>query len=313
MARHGKKDPTGQAKNRRRAFRKLEARLKSAEKKIQDTVAAIPSRVERQVKVVNAQTEEIYIYDLNEQNEEALRQAITYTLNAELLETQGEAMPMGWYWQKEIEQPYRQGTLETARDQNRNIEAAALAGYLARGMRPQPVDQAQILFSETYRNNIQRQYKASFAELKGLSADTSKQISRQVIDGIHAGKSPEELSAAITDRVNVSKSRADGIAQTEINKAYTDAAMDATIQIADVTGLRAGVIHVSALLPTTREHHAARHGNAYTVEDQRQWWDEGANRIRCHCSVISVLIDDNGRVVESKTRDKIQAEREFFD
>ena len=83
--------------------------------------------------------------------------------------------------------------------------------------------------------------------------------------------------------------------------------------MAERTGLRAGVIHISALATTTRPSHAARHGNAYTTADQNQWWDTGANRINCKCTTISILIDRNGKVIQAETQQEIKAEKTFFD
>jgi hypothetical protein len=101
--------------------------------------------------------------------------------------------------------------------------------------------------------------------------------------------------------------------ETEINKAYNDAKLDATRLLSDRTGLRAAVIHISALTPTTRATHADRHGNAYTVGDQQQWWSEGSNRINCKCSTQSVLIDSKGNVMQGELQEEIKEERSFFD
>jgi len=60
-------------------------------------------------------------------------------------------------------------------------------------------------------------------------------------------------------------------------------------------GLKSMEMHYSALSPTTRLTHAQRHGNLYTVEQQRSWWAQGANSINCKCSTISVLVDDAGK------------------
>ena len=72
-------------------------------------------------------------------------------------------------------------------------------------------------------------------------------------------------------------------------------------------------MHISALLPTTRSWHADRHGNVYTPEQQRRWWDEGANRINCHCSVRSVRVDKKGKVKNIQQQKRIKKRgAEFF-
>ena len=131
--------------------------------------------------------------------------------------------------------------------------------------------------------------------------------------GISRHATSTQISKEIQERLDGSRSSAERTANTEVNKAYNDARLNATEVAARQTGLRAGVLHLSALIPTTREGHAARHGNAYTVAQQRQWWDSGSNRIRCHCSTRSVLIDSAGNVIDVELQEEIQAEREFFD
>ena len=155
-------------------------------------------------------------------------------------------------------------------------------------------------------------YVTSYANIKSLSSTTASQVVQRINSGITAGKTPTKIAADVADRFEVSRSNAKRIVVTEVNEAYTNAKLDATNLAANQSGLRAGVIHISALLATTREHHAARHGNAYTVTDQRQWWDTGSNRINCHCSIQSVLIDRQGRVVQKELQQDLKKERATF-
>ena len=113
-----------------------------------------------------------------------------------------------------------------------------------------------------------------------------------------------------SDSISSAPSR---IADTEINKAYNDTRLNAVELAAERTGLRAGVLHISALLPTTRDNHAARHGLVYTPQEQMQWWNTGSNRINCKCSTESVLVDNEGRVVDTERQESTrEAGRSFF-
>lgn len=53
-------------------------------------------------------------------------------------------------------------------------------------------------------------------------------------------------------------------------------------------------MHISALSPTTRPTHAARHGNLYTEEEMQEWWSKDGNDVECRCSVVTILLDENG-------------------
>ena len=155
-------------------------------------------------------------------------------------------------------------------------------------------------------------YASNFEVIKTLSDRTADQVNQMINLGIQAGNTPTQISEMITQRFDVARSSADRIANTEVNKAYNDARLNAVDVAAEQTGLRAGVIHLSALLPTTRQTHGDRHGNAYTTAQQRQWWNSDANRINCHCSTTTVLIDRQGRVIDTELQQEIKAERTFF-
>lgn len=310
MGRKTKADPTGQAVNRNRGTRRLSARLNSAEREVKALFRGIPRTARRHTRIVNA--EQITVYDY-EHDEEAFALLVAFILNAELLETQGGLMPFDWYWKEDVERPYRQGTAEEVRDFNRLVAGAIAAGVLVDGLAPQIVPIEQVLLSEPYRTALNSAQVSNFSTIKSLSDRTASQVLQRINAGIQAGETPTAIAKGISERFDVARSSAKRIADTEINKAYNDAKLDATRLLGERTGLRAAVLHISALSPTTRETHAARHGNAYTVADQLSWWNMGVNRINCKCTTRSVLIDRKGRVIDSELQRDIRAERSFFD
>lgn len=294
-------DPTGQAGNRSRALRMLNGRLITAERKIKALFRGIPRTSSRQTQIVNAEVDTVYEYDYDETD---LDRAVRFTLNNELLDTQNVEKPFNWYWDPAIELPYRQGTTEEVRDFSLLIAGVVVAGL------PAPETSVQdVLLSQEYQKRVTSAKVSGFTSVKGLNDRTANQVLQMMNAGLQAGNTPSTIAAGISERFNVAKSSAKRIAETEINKAYNDAKLDATKLLGKRTGLRAGVIHVSALLPTTRTSHAARHGNAYTVDNQLQWWNSGTNRINCHCSTRSVLIDRSGNVVQSEIQDEIRDQK----
>lgn len=319
MARRNKQDPTGQGRRRRKASRTLTASLKRAQTRVLEAFNKIPRQRTAEQKIRNAESV-TYEYALSPREQEMLNEEVERIIEDELDEVD---------WEAEIEPPYRQGVMEETQRTNHLIEAAIVAGILIDPFgRPEEtprfgdIDSSLLLRSLTpeqavltreYRRALEAKVRIDLKTIKTLSTSSAADANRVINQGMSAGKTPSQIAKDIQERFNVSEAKARRIAETEINKAYNDGKIQGVDMMAKRTGLRAGVIHISALLPTTRAHHAARHGNAYTTADQQQWWDTGANRINCKCSVISVLIDAKGNVVQSETQKEIKAERKFFE
>lgn len=305
-----KEDPTGQARNRNKSSRRLSSRVGKAERKVKALFRAIPKSVKKITKIVNAKQTTVYDY---EADQEQLTRSVEFILNEELLETQAGIMQADWFWKDDVELPYRQGTVEEIRDFNQLIIAGVIAGLLVKGIAPETISVEQVLMSEAYRSALRNTQINNFSTIKTLSERTAAQVLQRINSGIQSGQTPTFIANEISQRFDVAKSSAKRISETEINKAFNNAKLDATRLLGERTGLRAAVIHISALLPTTRPHHADRHGNAYTVADQQQWWDSGTERINCKCSTQSVLIDNSGKVVQAELQQDIKQEgKEFF-
>jgi len=318
-----KQDPTGQSKNRTRGEKALRKRLTNAQKRISKLFREIPRTRKQVTDIRNAEATTTVVYDYEITSEEllVLGGVVAAILSNALLETSAlitpvslaEAMPpSNWYWRTIIERPYNSGTAESVVIFNQLINSVAPKAPTT-GFPLAPIDVQDVLLSPAQQTALNNVLADNTSKIKTLSQQTASQVMQRLNAGVNSGKTPTEISAEIQKRFDVSRGNADRIARTEINKAYNDAKIDFTEIAAQETGLRAGVIHVSALVPTTRRTHAARHGNAYTTAQQQQWWDTSPNRINCLCSTISVLIDSQGRVVESQKQQEIKAERSFFD
>jgi SPP1 gp7 family putative phage head morphogenesis protein len=319
-----KADPAGLSKARAGATRTLSSKLKRSEKRVLRLFRRIPKerRFESDIKA-NAI---VYDYPLTGDDLELLLQEIEIILNDELLESQFE-MPDDWYWQDTIERPYRRGTLEEVNETNRLIALAIAAGIVLRPKQGQvgfdglpssisqvtKIDPQAVLLSGQYQQALGKVYATNFGNIKSLSNNTATQVYGVINRGIDAKLTPNKIAEQISERFNVSKSSAKRIANTEVNKAYTDAKMDMSDRVKEQVGIKSGVLHISALSSTTRAHHAARHGNIYTTTAQREWWDTGSNRINCKCTIKTVLVDRSGNVIDTESQEQIKAERVFFD
>lgn len=313
MGKKTKQDPTGQASNRRKATGRLQGRLTLAERDVKRLFRDVPRKRRTEAVLPNARVVPIYDYQITAAEFEQLERNIREVIGDQLLETQFNRMPPNWWWQDVIEVPYRQGTAEEIVEFNRLVTTELVRTRAARGLVTQRLEIGQVLQSSEYLEALDKVFVRNFGTIKTLSDRTADQVIQQINQGISAGNTPTEIRKSITKRFDVSRSSAKRIADTEVNRAYNDARLNATEIAAKQTGLRAGVLHLSALLPTTREEHGDRHGDAFTVAQERMWWDSGTNRINCHCSTRSVLIDPKGKVIDIELQEELQVEREFFD
>lgn len=290
------KDPTRQARNRKKADKALRHRLRRARARVLEMFQALPYSFHYvEPLATNARTTH-YTYEMDA----AIVQArIAEILNTELL---GGASSVGWYWQPRVEQPYRQGTIAGVTQVSRDVGAQRMVGTT--------VEQA--LLSGSYRTALAEEVADSFRVISGLSDDTSRRLYTVINQGVRGGLGPRQIASAIRERFGVAESNATRIAVTEVNQAYTNASMRAVEQTAAQLNVRAGVFHLSALIPTTREPHAHRHGRAYTVEQQMAWWALGANRINCHCSVEAAVLDEDGTPVNRKLQAALVEERALW-
>lgn len=252
-------------------------------------------------KVRNAEQQAVYDYDQTPEQTETMNNEIRAIIAMQLLQTTGNSMPQGWWYKPEVEQPTRQGTLESLISFNQLIVLAIAAGITgAGGVEPQRVSPEVVLSSQKYLEALRTVYMENFQVIKSLSDTTASQVVQQINGGIKAGLPPTKIGKRIAERFDVAQSSADRIARTEVNRAYTDAKLRATKTAGEISGTKPLVRHISALLPKrTRKWHAARHYLVYTVEQQNAWWNEDANRINCLCSVRTVLIDKNGNYIEA--------------
>lgn len=134
-----------------------------------------------------------------------------------------------------------------------------------------------------------------FEEMKGLTESMVSTMRRTLTNAMGRGVGISDIRGMLNKNVGVDLVRAERIARTEINKAYTDAYLDESQaineEILEDDDEEIKVMHFSALSPTTRLSHAERHAHLYTQAEQKEWWDSGSNRINCLCTTIDVLVD----------------------
>lgn len=139
-----------------------------------------------------------------------------------------------------------------------------------------------ILTSEPYRRRIGYLKARQFEGMKGLSAQTKADLGRILTDGFAQGLNPRDVARQLTEQAGIEARRGHRIARTEIPNALRQARLDEAQQAATDFGIRSLEMHFSALSPTTRASHAARHGTLHNSQEQREWWAVDANSINCY-------------------------------
>ena len=285
-------NPVGQQRAINKTAKSLIIRLNNSERRIKAIMRKIPRKKRTIADIINNLSFTEYDIDAGQRNE--LAQAIERILNDELLDDPlGQQIIFDWYYKDEIEPPYRTGTATEVNEANRLIDAAIIAGVLAIGVRgfTRKITVEEALLSSEYRILLEEVYVRNYVAVKGLAKRTTTQLVQAINGGFDSRLTITDIAEEIAARFDVADSSARRIAQTEVNRAFNDAKMDAGDLIAKQTGVKTAVRHISALIPTTRPDHAARHQQIFTREAQEQWWNSGINRINCYCSVQTVLLD----------------------
>jgi hypothetical protein len=171
-----------------------------------------------------------------------------------------------------------------------------------------------VVFSEAYRNRVAMAQIKSYEHWTGLSAELKSELSQIIGRAVVDGKNPRAVRAEIMERLDVSKSRAIGYAQTDVTDTLRQARLAEDEHAEESLGIQTGELWTSAFLPTTRPWHASRSGKVYTREQVREFYSRDGNIFRCHCSITSCLLDEDGKPILSDTlKAAMRKEREAWE
>lgn len=170
----------------------------------------------------------------------------------------------------------------------------------------------QLLSSPAYQNQIVSAYISTYSDWKGISDAARADLANVIADAIGRGINPRETASIVSKRLDVSMSKAKNIAQTEQVGALRQAQWNETDWAADRLGLNTGLLHLSALKPTTRVGHAFWHGKVRTTEDVRAWYAVDGNKYHCYCSQIPVLLNDDGSIFNKGLEEKLLKEKKYW-
>lgn len=173
----------------------------------------------------------------------------------------------------------------------------------------QQVTLADRLSSPAIQNQIASAQVATYSDWKGISDAARADLAGVITDSVARGINPRETASIVSKRLDVSMVRAKTIAQTEQVGALRAAQRNEAAWSRDTLGLNTAMLHLSALKPTSRTWHVARHGKTYTPEEVEAWYAERGNRYNCYCSQIPCLLDDDGNLFNKGLAEKLEEER----
>lgn len=298
-----KADPTQSARPVNRMFRDIDDRyyrIKVALKQLFDERLTGRDRASNQqsqavhgnvIYQVNAGA---YIYDMTATQLADLLQRVQIILDDALLEGGSNNLWALSY----VSDEYERGTHQAFT--NLSVQSPVYA---------QQTTLAQLLSSPAYQNQIAAAYVSTYSDWVGISDAARADLANVISDAIGRGINPRETAGIISKRLDVSMAQAKNIAQTEQVGALRKAQWQETDWSRERLGLNTKLLWLSALKPTTRRWHAARHGNTYTTEEVEAFYAERGNRYHCYCSQIPCIVDEHGKVVNKGLIQKLSVEK----
>lgn len=173
-----------------------------------------------------------------------------------------------------------------------------------------------VVMEPGFQRRLGSVYARLFEDMKGFTADDKRNMAGIITRGMAAGQSPRVIAREMEKKGLEQDWRCLRIASTEVNQAYRDGSWSETDAVNDEvfgdSDYMLKVMHLSALLPTTRIDHAARHGTICTPADEREWFATKASggQINCKCSTVDILVNrKTGKPMNTKLRDILLAQK----
>lgn len=168
-----------------------------------------------------------------------------------------------------------------------------------------------VVYSDAFLNRVAIAQVADYAEFKELTAAASRDLANVITQAVANGDSVTATAKAITERLEVSASKARMYAQTSLPNTLREARWAENDHARETLDIRCALLWTSALKATTRQSHAAKHGKVLTTEQVRDFYGKDGNRYNCYCSQTDCLIDEEGKLIASpELKAGMKAQRE---
>ncbi len=252
------KYPTGQS-NRIRSFAaELERRAKQAYKAAAEYAAGLQP-TDQPVIVAN------YAYELDPMKVSQTQAYIEALLNQYIFGNPDGLWSEGWWANAYASGAYGQGTGQAIRQAQLMVSDADIIDEV-----PQMkyITAESVLMEPGYQRRLSLVYGRVYESMQGFTDDQRKIMSSTITKGMAAGKSPRVIARELSEKTGQIRWRSLRIAATEINTAFNKATLEETTALNDDvfvdSAYEMAVMHISALLATTRPDHGRRHGTIAT-------------------------------------------------
>ncbi len=207
-------------------------------------------------------------------------------------------------WQAEYQfQSYARGLKRyraQLRRQGAEIEPTPEERLEAEGLRP--LTATPSLATSTipqvpiHRDALEFLFTRSYETLEGWTDTLARETRQILVDAVEAGKGIREVTREIRDRIGVSRRRAERIARTEVNQAYSRSSLTANQRAREETGIDIKVRWITAIVKTAkgnpvRHNHARLHGLVIEPEEAAQVKREDG--VYCRCALAPVVPGTN--------------------
>lgn len=167
-----------------------------------------------------------------------------------------------------------------------------------------------VVMEPGFQRRLGSVYARLYEDMKGFTDVDKRNMAGIITRGMAAGQSPRVIAREMERKGLEQDWRCLRIASTEVNQAYRQGSWDETDAVNDEafgdSDYMMRVMHLSALLATTRRDHAARHGTICTPAEEREWFATKATggQIQCHCTTVDILVNrKTGKPMNTKLRD----------
>lgn len=307
------KDPTKQGRTRGRALKETNKRYSRIKKRIMPKILDVIRSTDKKIIQNNIEVNKrVYEYQIDQSLIGNLSQFILNILNDELSTSTYQSYDN--HWLSLLAQGAYQSGASDVLQSAKNISTAKNVGQdLSLVVRSVGVD--ALINNQQYLRRVGLVKGRVLENMQGLTNQTRSDIVDTLSRGMANGDGIGSITKNITERIDVSRSRAQRIARTEINNAYRQASRNETQtvndELFDDSDYEMRLLWFSALSPTTRKTHKSRHGIVYTPAEVNQFYSRDGNAINCLCSQTQILVNKKtGQIFQSELIAEMKAERE---
>lgn len=302
---HSNSDPTGIGRLRTRAHKDMQKRIRFAYDEIKQLIKSfmeqslVGTEVVNQF-VINRDNPQIitnktnYIYEYSPERLGDVKYFIDRILNKNLLGDENKLWSLDWWFNQYATQASNSGLADSL-DSAQSIATPEAVGEDV-SYEVKRLGYEGMLDRPHYRRALNAVYSRTFNQMEGFVGANSTKLAEILGTAVASGESYRSVAKRVNQElIGVEGYRSLRIVRTELNKAYTDSYMSNARELNKTTftgKYEIRQMHISVLDPTrSRITHMRRHGKIYTIDEQEEWWNDGANRINCLCSVVDVMVN----------------------